>query len=99
MAAEQRRAKEVYDFFVGGKGQKRESARQHWIWIWNFVVSGAINRRADNKTMDNLGYREGSTKPKHRRTSRAASVAIETEGLPLSTRLVLSMCCAVGEAS
>lgn len=35
--------------------------------------------------MENLGYREGSTKlTKHRRMSRAASVAVEAEGLPLS---------------
>lgn len=42
--------------------------------------------------MENLGYREGSTKlPKHRRMSRAASVAVEAEGLPLS-RYVSFLC-------
>lgn len=35
--------------------------------------------------MENMGYREGSTKlSKHRRMSRAASIAVETEGIPLS---------------
>lgn len=35
--------------------------------------------------MENLGYREGSTKlSKHRRMSRAASIAVESDGIPLS---------------
>lgn len=35
--------------------------------------------------MENLGYKEGSTKPKHhRRIARAASVAVEPDGVPLS---------------
>lgn len=39
--------------------------------------------------MENLGYREGTTKlSKHRRMSRAASLAVDTEGIPLSARCV-----------
>lgn len=37
--------------------------------------------------MENLGYKEGSTKPKQkRRMSRAASVAVDKEVVPLSAR-------------
>lgn len=39
--------------------------------------------------MENLGYREGSSKlSKHRRMSRAASLAVDAEGIPLSARFV-----------
>lgn len=42
--------------------------------------------------MENLGYREGTSKlSKHRRMSRAASLAVDTEGIPLSARCVT--CC------
>lgn len=40
--------------------------------------------------MENLGYREGTSKlTKHRRMSRAASLAVDTEGIPLSSRFVM----------
>lgn len=40
--------------------------------------------------MENLGYREGSSKlSKHRRMSRAASLAVDAEGIPLSARSAL----------
>lgn len=40
--------------------------------------------------MENLGYREGTSKlSKHRRMSRAASLAVDTEGIPLSARFVV----------
>lgn len=60
------------------------------------VSKSSANRRRKylekKKTMENLGYREGTSKlTKHRRMSRAASLAVDTEGIPLSARCVNHM--------
>lgn len=50
-------------------------------------LQNKIQKYSLNKlhTMENLGYREGTSKlSKHRRMSRAASLAVDAEGIPLS---------------
>lgn len=36
--------------------------------------------------MENLGYKEGSALPKHRRVSRAVSLAVDKDASPLNVK-------------
>lgn len=66
-----------------------------WSWndeefIWKPIVPkpNRVNVNLNCEEMDNLGYKEGSTKPKpaagKRRMSRARASVVENEALPLS---------------